>query len=230
MRALWKACGELGTYGAAVKVALLTAQRFYKVGTDMRRSAIGSAVIPSHYLDGEFVPEMRIDDVWDAGSGDDPDNKLVSVVPLAPLARVVIDAVPVVDVEDGEDYVFSLNGKNPMQNWSDWKERLDQRMLEIMREQAEAAGEASEAVQLRPWQQRDLRRTARTLMPRAGVNRAIAEHALAHKLPRIEGTYDRHAYIKEKRDAFDQLARLIERIVDLPPARKILHLPTRTGT
>jgi hypothetical protein len=32
IRALWLACGELGAYGALVKTALLTAQRFRKVG------------------------------------------------------------------------------------------------------------------------------------------------------------------------------------------------------
>jgi hypothetical protein len=111
LRTLWSLLDD--TYGACVKAALLTAQRFHKVSS-MRRSELKDhMVIPSHTdEDGNFIDELRIDDVWDAGSDDDPDNKLVSAVPLSPLVRDVIASVPVIDVERGRDYVFSVNGRD----------------------------------------------------------------------------------------------------------------------
>jgi tellurite resistance protein len=72
-----------------------------------------------------------------------------------------------------------------------------EKMLAVMREDAEARGEDPDQVdewqeriqRVKPWQHRDLRRTARTIMGRAGVSREIAEHCLAHALPLIERTY-----------------------------------------
>jgi integrase len=63
------------------------------------------------------------------------------------------------------------------------------------------------------WRTHDLRRTARSLMSRAGVNSDIAERCLGHTLPTIRATYDRHSYYDEKRHAFEALASQIERIV-----------------
>jgi hypothetical protein len=76
-----------------------------------------------------------------------------------------------------------------------------------------------QGVELKPWQLRDLRRTARTLMSRAGISTEIAERALGHVMTLVRGTYDRPDYLAEKRDAFEQLATLVERIVN-PPRRR----------
>src|SRR5262249_20162310 len=62
------------------------------------------------------------------------------------------------------------------------------------------------------WSVHDLRRTARMLMGRAGVPSDHAEHCLGHILPTIRGTYDRSAYFKEKRAAYEALASLIDRL------------------
>jgi integrase len=62
----------------------------------------------------------------------------------------------------------------------------------------------------------DLRRTSRTLLSRAGISADIAEMCLGHALGGVRGTYDRFAYIDEKRKAFEALAALIERIVHRP--------------
>ena len=59
----------------------------------------------------------------------------------------------------------------------------------------------------------DLRRTARSLMSRAGVDADIAERCLGHVIPGIRATYDRHEYHREKARAYELLAGLIERIV-----------------
>jgi integrase len=73
------------------------------------------------------------------------------------------------------------------------------------------------------WRLHDLRRTARSLMSRAGVLSEHAERVLGHVIPGVEGVYDRHKYFDEKADALRKLAALIERIVN-PPAENVVAL------
>jgi integrase len=63
------------------------------------------------------------------------------------------------------------------------------------------------------WRLHDLRRTARSLMSRAGVNPDVAERCLGHAIGGVRGVYDRHKFVEEMRDAFEALATQIERIV-----------------
>jgi integrase len=73
------------------------------------------------------------------------------------------------------------------------------------------------------WRLHDLRRTARSLMSRAGVRPDIAERVLGHPIQGVEGVYDRHTYDSEKADALIRMAALVERIVN-PPADNIVAL------
>jgi integrase len=73
------------------------------------------------------------------------------------------------------------------------------------------------------WQLHDLRRTARSLMSRAGVRPDISERVLGHVLQGVESVYDRHPYKTEKADALRRLASLVESIVD-PPSANIVQL------
>jgi integrase len=66
----------------------------------------------------------------------------------------------------------------------------------------------------------DLRRTARSLMSRAGVPTDHAERCLGHVIGGVRGVYDKYEYLPEKRRAFEALAALIERIVN-PTARNV---------
>jgi integrase len=63
------------------------------------------------------------------------------------------------------------------------------------------------------WTLHDLRRTARSLMSRAGVLPAHAERTLGHVQPGVIGIYDRHQYRDEVRFALRKLAGLIDTIV-----------------
>jgi integrase len=67
------------------------------------------------------------------------------------------------------------------------------------------------------WTLHDLRRTARSLMSRAGVQSDHAERCLGHVIPGIRGVYDRHEFYQEKARAFEALAAQIERIVNPQP-------------
>jgi integrase len=71
-----------------------------------------------------------------------------------------------------------------------------------------------EASGVTAWTLHDLRRTARSLMSRAGVPSDHAERCLGHVIGGVRGTYDRHEYHREKQLAFEALAMQIERIVD----------------
>jgi hypothetical protein len=64
------------------------------------------------------------------------------------------------------------------------------------------------------WVIHDLRRTARSLMSRAGVPPRHAEMALGHVVAGVEGVYDRHRYLDEKQQAFEALAAQIDRILN----------------
>jgi integrase len=66
------------------------------------------------------------------------------------------------------------------------------------------------------WRHHDLRRTARSLMSRAGVLNDHAELVLGHARPGVEGTYDLHKYDSEKAAGLTKLAILIESIVNAP--------------
>ena len=72
------------------------------------------------------------------------------------------------------------------------------------------------------WTLHDLRRTAKTLMARAGVRPDISERVLGHVIAGVEGTYDRHSYADEKRDALKKLAEIVERILNPPPANVMM--------
>ncbi|MGA9195074.1 MAG: hypothetical protein WB037_08295, partial [Pseudolabrys sp.] len=64
------------------------------------------------------------------------------------------------------------------------------------------------------WTLHDLRRTAKTLMVRAGVRPDVSERVLGHVIIGVEGTYDRYSYAEEKREALEKLAAIIGRIVN----------------
>src|SRR5205085_10987030 len=92
-------------------------------------------------------------------------------------------------------YLFTTNGRAPIGGLSKFKRNLDQ------------------ACGVTGWTLHDLRRTARSLMSRAGVPSDHAERCLGHVLAGVRGTYDRHEYHGEKLRAFEALAALVERIV-----------------
>ena len=78
------------------------------------------------------------------------------------------------------------------------------------------------------WRLHDLRRTARSLMSRAGVLSEHAERVLGHAIDGVEGIYNRHDYDAEKADALRKLAALVERIVS-PPAENVRAPRTMRG-
>lgn len=81
-----------------------------------------------------------------------------------------------------------------------------------------------QACGVQDWRLHDLRRTARSLMSRAGVLSEIAERVLGHAVGEIEATYDVHSYAAEKANALRKLAALIELIVNPPDGANVVPM------
>jgi integrase len=127
--------------------------------------------------------------------------------PLSAAAMVTIAALPRIG---RQGFVFTITGDRPFSGFGRYKRRLDR-----------ASGVTS-------WALHDLRRTARSLMSRARVPTDHAERCLGHILGGVRGVYDRHEFHEEKRHAYDELAALLERIVNPPPAN-VMALRNLTG-
>ena len=74
------------------------------------------------------------------------------------------------------------------------------------------------------WRFHDLRRTARSLMSRAGVNADHAERCLGHAIPGVRGIYDRHEFYDEKKFGFDALATQLALITNPPKGGNVRQL------
>jgi integrase len=119
-------------------------------------------------------------------------TKLDHVVPLSRAARDLLASIPRIK---GVSYFFTT-GSTPIRGFGKFKTAFD------------------EACGVTDWTLHDLRRTARSLMSRAGVDSDHAERCLGHVIGGVRGTYDRHAYYDEKKHAFEALAGQIDRILN----------------
>ena len=196
IRAIWPALGEAATFGALIKTLLLTAQRRDEVA-HMSRKEIGEDRIWT-------IPPERYK------------TKRPNFVPLSKAALAVIEAQPKID---GCDYVFPSRAETPFTGFGKSKAKLDKAVLAAMKKQAK---EGTRIEPIPNWTLHDLRRTAKTLMARAGVRPDISERVLGHVIAGVEGTYDRHSYADEKRDALKKLAEIVERILNPPPANVMM--------
>jgi len=118
-----------------------------------------------------------------------------------PLSRAAIDVLAAIPVtkRDGPIFIAS-SGAKPISGFDHWKKNLDK-----------ASGATG-------WRLHDLRRTARSLMSRAGVAPDHAERCLGHVIAGVRGVYDRHRFESEKQAALEALAKEIAAIVG--PSRK----------
>jgi integrase len=128
---------------------------------------------------------------------------LLLVRPLSAAAQELLAKLPRI----GDcPFVVTTNGRTAISGFSRLKARFD------------AASRVS------GWRLHDLRRSARSLMSRAGVNPDHAERCLGHVIGGVRGTYDRHEFYAEKKHAFEALAAQIQRIVN--PQDNVLQLRT----
>jgi integrase len=197
IRAVWPALGQAGTFGALVKTLLLTAQRRDEVA----RMAWS---------------EISADGIWTI-----PAERYKTKRPNhVPLSRAALDTVEAQPMIDGCEYVFPSRAGTPFSGFGKSKAKLDRAIAAALKKQARR-GEQLERVP--NWTLHDLRRTAKTLMIRAGVRPDISERVLGHVIAGVEGVYDRHSYADEKREALERLAAMMERIIN-PPSSNVAAL------
>jgi integrase len=113
----------------------------------------------------------------------------------------------------GCPFVFSVNGKGPVNNWDTVKHRISAR-----------AGIAANS-----WRPHDLRRTAASNMQKLGIPVPVIETALNHRsgvFRGIVGVYQTHDYADEVRIALQKWADCVEEIVGGRPA-KVVSLRVR---
>jgi integrase len=126
------------------------------------------------------------------------------------LKRPLPEALRVLPPKGASRFVFpAARGKVPIAGFSEYLKKFYQ-----------ASGTSG-------WHIHDLRRTAKSLMSRAQVRPDYSEQCLGHTLPGIQGVYDVWAYLPEKRQAYEALAALIDRIVN--PVDNVTELRRTAG-
>lgn len=201
IRAIWRACNELGVYGAgsetsvfgrAFKVMLLTGQRRTEVGAmkwselDLRKNVW-------------TLPKTRTK------------AKRQHEVPLS-------DAVIQIIQRDGKRlagsaYVFSTGTHRtgdsdeiaPISGWGKAKLALDRTAAAKACEIADETGDENAAV-IQPWTLHDFRRTCATRLGKLGVPRIVISKVLNHSVKGVTSTYDQHDYEAEMKAALDRWA------------------------
>jgi integrase len=181
IRLIWKQAKANGTFGACIRLLLLTAQRRDKVAS-MKWADVS--------LDGTWTIAVEAREKGTAG-------ELV-------LPKIALDIIRQQPVLGDNPYVLAGRGNGPIGGWSKPKAAFDDKVAEAARH--------AKLPDVKPWILHDLRRTARSLMARAGIRPDIAERVMGHAIPGIEGVYDRFTYRDEKGDALRRLATLIDGI------------------
>ena len=187
LRTVWRAAETNGTFGALVRLALLTAQRQDKLAS----------------MKWEDVK----DGVWTIAT-EEREKGNAGVLVLPEQAVAILDSAT--SDRQREGYIFpAARGTGYVSGWSKMKRAFDAKL---------AIG-----LPISPWAFHDLRRTARSLLSRAGVTSDIAERVMGHAIAGVEGVYDRHSYVTEKAHALNALVGLIENIL-APTDSKVRRL------
>jgi hypothetical protein len=135
------------------------------------------------------------------------------LVPFSDLTLDILKEVPHLG-----DYVLTSLGDRPVSGFGKWKKKLDEKILALMSEEAEAEGADPEAVTPLPhWRLHDLRRTVATHMEELGIPPHIVGSVLNHDPKSYKGitsVYTRGDLIFERRKALTAWARFISLLLD----------------
>jgi len=124
-------------------------------------------------------------------------NSRAHFIHLSDFAMEIIEGLPLIN---NSPFVFTMDGSRPFTN----TDQLYHRVRCLMGEDTA------------PWQLRDLRRTATTLMAEIGIAPHVADKILNHSTGKISGVaaiYNRFQYLDERKAALNALARFIETLI-----------------
>jgi integrase len=209
IRAIWRACGEMGAFGRAFRFMLVVGQRRSEVG-DMEWREIDEAakrwVLPRERTKSDRIHEQ----------------------PLSPLALSILAEAPKIG-----PHVFATRAPRrsaegvkraataPLSGWSKAKTRLDALAL------AELKRIAGDDAALPEWHLHDFRRSCATNLARLGVDRLVISKLLNHAEGDVTQVYDRYAYEPEKRAALNLWGARLVAIVEGGEGGNVIHLAAR---
>ncbi len=131
------------------------------------------------------------------------------IVPLAPEAVAILECLP----RWAGPFIFSTtSGRRPIANFSGIKEKFDALMPGI-----------------EPWRFHDLRRSMRTGLSALRIADTVSELCIAHTQKGLHKIYDQHAYLDEKRHAFDAWANHVLTICEPDAASNVTELAATRG-
>jgi integrase len=206
IRAVWVASGAAGAYGAAVRLALLTAAR---------REEIFSATW------GELDREAK---VWRIAAAR-AKNRRAHDVPLSEAAFDVIDGL---EADDEDRRLFRRRPTSKA-----WRDLL--KVAGIINAPEEEDEESDKPKARKVWTPmpirfHDIRRTVRNALTHdLGVSVAVAEDIVGHRPPPLVVTYAPDGVaLRDVRAALDRWATELHAIVSGKRAPKVRPMPSRT--
>lgn len=198
LRLFWKATGTLEyPFGPMFRLLLVTGQRREEVA-------------------GLTKKELALDDdaLWTL-PGERVKNGNEHTVPLSKLAVEIIKGLPKIGKKG---FLFTTTGETHVSGYSRSKDRLDAKMLEILKDEAAERGEGPETVKPIPhWTLHDLRRTVASRLAGLNINLPVIEKLLNHvsgTFAGIVGVYQRHEFKDEKRRAMNAWADYLAALID----------------
>jgi integrase len=196
LRIVWNAADQLGYPAGAVIRLLIT--------TGQRRGELTAMTWDQLDLEGERLWSVPAEHTK-SGRG--------HLVPFSDLTLDILKEVPHLG-----DYVLTSLGDRPVSGFGKWKKKLDEKILVLMSEEAEARGTDPEAVKPLPhWRLHDLRRTVATHMEELGIPPHIVGSVLNHDPKSYKGITSvntRGDLIFERRKALTAWARFLSLILD----------------
>jgi integrase len=198
IRALWVAAQALGfPYGPMIQLLALTGARVREISE-------------TRWAEFDLMKQ-----IWSLPAQRAKNNR-AHEVPLSASAIAILESLPRFE---RSDYVFTINGRAPVNGLSRAKRRLDQAML------AQLDGAA-----LEPFVLHDLRRSAASGMAGLGVPPHVVEAVLNHKSGTIKGVaavYNKYNYASEKAAALARWGDHVECLATGAEAGNVVELKAR---
>lgn len=175
---LWRACPQIGPFGALPKLLMLTGQRLSEVA-GMREEELLD-------LDG---PEPR----WLIPANRTKNGRL-HLVPLSPLAVKTIQSIPrMVNCP----FIFSTTGTTAFSGFSGLKRRIDTQIESLKHEHpARYPGQFKDS-----WRFHDLRRSFKTGLKELGISSDVRDALVNHTPQGVDAHYDHAELTHGKREA-----------------------------
>lgn len=203
LRLVWKGAEAIGwPFGPLVQLLMLTGQR---------REEVAAASWSEFNLTGA-------EPFWTIPAGR-AKNGNEQQVALAPTTLSILNNLP--SIQGGGDFILSTNGDSSISGYSRGKRRLDEKIMEIARNEARERGDDPD-VKLEPFTLHDLRRTLATRLGDLGVPPHTVEAILNHARVGVAAHYNHARYEKEKREALLHWERHIKKIISAGPVSNVI--------